>query len=259
MKRFLNSLLRSRGYTLTPHPVPSWVVLRDHLMHLFERLGIDCVLDVGAHRGDYGVFLRRSGYEGSIVSFEPAAKNFEALRRAAGNDPKWSTFNYALGDEESRLPLNVTAETVFTSFLTPDAEISERFRGMVQIDHTEVVEVKQLDTVFDQVTAGLGSPRVFLKVDTQGYDLRVLKGASRSLRHIRGLQSEVAVQGIYEGVTGYLEAIARMTDMGFDITNLVPVQTHPDDLRVIEFDCVMARRPEAAPAQDRAERPLTAS
>lgn len=49
------------------------------LVRLLHRYEIDLVLDVGAHRGDFGALLREAGYRGRIVSFEP----LRGPRRAA--------------------------------------------------------------------------------------------------------------------------------------------------------------------------------
>ncbi|HSC47142.1 MAG TPA: FkbM family methyltransferase, partial [Gammaproteobacteria bacterium] len=50
--------------------------LGSHLCQLFAKLDIDCVLDVGANQGQYGAMLRKAGYRGRIVSFEPVAKTY---------------------------------------------------------------------------------------------------------------------------------------------------------------------------------------
>jgi len=47
------------------------IALGEHLQALFARLKIDCVIDVGAHLGQFGRLVRRLGYEGTIISFEP--------------------------------------------------------------------------------------------------------------------------------------------------------------------------------------------
>ena len=68
----LKDLMR-KGATLVGCGIgrlPGFEVLGTHLAMLFARLKINCVLDVGAHVGQYGRFLRNIGYSGHIVSFE---------------------------------------------------------------------------------------------------------------------------------------------------------------------------------------------
>ncbi|MEU0217078.1 FkbM family methyltransferase, partial [Streptomyces sp. NPDC006265] len=61
-------------------------------MQLILRSRIDVVLDVGANRGQYAAMLRRFGYRGRIVSFEPLHEPLRTLRRRAAADPLWTVF-----------------------------------------------------------------------------------------------------------------------------------------------------------------------
>jgi hypothetical protein len=81
MKHMARRLARSGGLYVSRYPPPE--TLAFHLKQLTRRLEINCVLDVGAHQGGYARLLRReAGFGGEIVSFEPAALSFAALRPA---------------------------------------------------------------------------------------------------------------------------------------------------------------------------------
>ena len=54
--------------------------------------------------------------------------------------------------------------------------------------------MKRLDSIFEDLIAPLEKPQIYLKLETQGYDLKVVAGARRSLKRVAGLQSELAVQ-----------------------------------------------------------------
>jgi hypothetical protein len=56
-----------------------------------------------------------------------------------------------------------------------------------------------------------------------------------------GMQSEVALMRIYEGMPRLPEALALYEDSGFEVTALYPVSRESDTARVLEFDCVMVR------------------
>jgi len=83
----------------------------------------------------------------------------------------------------------------------------------------------------------LGVKAPYLKLDTQGFDLEVLKGANEFLRTIRALQTEVAVQTIYKGMPNYEEMLPSLGKHGFSWSNSFPV-SHDPALGLIEFDCI---------------------
>lgn len=217
--------------------LPSVELLGTHLRELFDRLQINCVLDVGAHVGQYGRFLRNIGYTGRIVSFEPVLANYTRLEAQRGRDPKWTALRVALGNEEGTMPMNVACVTQFSSFLSPSRYSLDEFRGYSDVQRIETVDITRLDRVFSTV-AGQSHPRVFLKLDTQGYDINVLEGAGACLPSIVGLQSELSVKPLYDGMTDYLSAISYLNRKGFEPTGVFPV-VRDKQLRIMEFDCVM--------------------
>ena len=91
---------------------------------------------------------------------------------------------------------------------------------------------------------GLPDPRVYLKLDTQGYDLRVLPRGGRPAidRCSLGLQSEVSCVPIYDGMPRLVGAADRpYEEAGFSLTGMFPVTIDRRSLRVIEFDAVLIR------------------
>lgn len=239
LKYLLKNLLRTFGYDLSSYPGNTGR-LDYHLIKLFNLLNINCVFDIGACVGGYGAFLRNIGYKGVIISFEPIVENFKVLFKVSAKDPNWHVHCLALGNEDCTMPINVTKAGDFSSFLSPNNYCWIRFESGTVIDRVEEVNVKRLDSVFEDCITTIKDARVFLKIDTQGYDLKVLEGAKNSLNNILALQSEVSVKPIYENTIGYLEAIHIMNHMGFELTGLFPL-TRDRLLQVIEFDCVMVK------------------
>ena len=242
LRKAAKAIFRSLGYELIPFPMNAWyeqrLTLGKHLMQVFNRCRINCVIDVGAHYGEYGAFLREIGYTGRLVSFEPVRSNFEQLRKRSAQDALWQTHNMALGAADTTAEIKVFHETELSSFLTPNAYCAAHMGSRDLIAGTEQVQVKTVDSVFGQCVDGIEEPRVFLKLDTQGYDLTVLQKATGHLDRIQGLQCELSVKPIYEAMPSYIEALPRMCEMGFEVTGLFPV-SRDSAFRIIELDCVM--------------------
>jgi FkbM family methyltransferase len=229
----LGYFLVGRGFTLPNklvHKYLKWSYLRDTL----KNLGINCVLDVGANQGQFAKSLRKLGYREYILSFEPVKEDFSLLSKAFERDRFWRGFNIALGNENSVKPFNITTEsTAMSSFLAPKEKDWE-----IQVTK---VEIKKLDTMFDALIETVPSPRVFLKMDTQGYDLEVVKGAESCINRILGLLSELSVQPTYENMPSYLEALKMYEQMGFKLIHLSEADRNPKTSEIIEYDCIMAR------------------
>ena len=213
--------------------------LAKRLRQIFVELQIETVIDVGANEGQYRNFLRSEvGFAGKIESFEPLPRLAEQLRLKAITDPHWSVHARALGAAPGELTLNVMSSTDFSSFLNPlhrqndDPHYNEVIGSVV-------VPVSTIDAEFG------GRPdlaRTYLKLDTQGYDLEVLRGAERIIRTIPALQTEVSFIPIYGGMPDYKEALSTLERHGFQVADFFLVSKDQAN-RAIEFDCIMVNVP----------------
>ncbi|WP_327430211.1 FkbM family methyltransferase [Streptomyces sp. NBC_01236] len=210
-----------------------------HVAALLERCEVNCVFDVGANSGQYGRQLRRLGYRGRIVSFEPTAEAFGKLQKAAEGDPEWWVHRIGLGREDATQSINVGWNTM-NSLLQPSDYGKDRYKRFAK-SRTEDIEIRRLDGMMDKALAGITDPRPYLKMDTQGYDLEVFAGAGERVAAFVGMQSEVATLRLYEGSPRMAESIAVYEGSGFEITGMYPVSREPATGRVVEFDCVMVR------------------
>jgi len=238
IKSLVHRVARRFGYDITRYP-PGGSLLRE-LQLLLAELEITCVLDVGAHHGETGLKLRGLGYAGHIVSFEPLPESFRMLAAQCARDPKWKAYQMALGAVEGPVPINVLTPTGLSSLLPPTEQAAREFPLNMRVQRTEVVEVRRLDRVWDECTAGMRSPAIFLKTDTQGSDLQVIRGASERLREVRGLLVELAIRPLYRNVTPFADALAHLRNLGFEITAFEALGR--DSCRcVLELDCLMRR------------------
>ena len=252
LKKIVRISARRLGYGVLNLRQDHWpgVLLPGHLKSMLTSLSINCVVDVGANVGQYASMLRAAGYHDRIVSIEPVPETYERLEQAASEDASWTTLNVALGEQDETKLMNVFAASDLSSFLSPSVNIE------VNLDNSHVTRIqpvitKRLDSIFGEIVAGISAPRVFLKLDTQGYDLRVLKGAVESLSYVHGIQSEVSVIPLYDGMPDYLEALTYYRQLGFEPTTFVPVVHARHTGHVLEFDVVLRRRSSHKRAQSR--------
>lgn len=215
---------------------------QEHLRRLLSELEVDCVFDVGANVGQYAHMLRQNAkYKGRIVSFEPLADEFEELKSAAKGDDLWQVERTGITSHGGTRTFNVMQASKFSSFADPVFEATDKFAAATTILQRDSIETLSLATAYERYQNRYGFQRPFLKLDTQGLDLEILTGSASILQKFVGFQSELAVKKIYETSEDFRRAIAIYSDLGFDLSALVPNNLgHFPTL--IEIDCIMIRR-----------------
>ena len=226
------------GYDLIRLKKTKHLSAEHHLRLLTEGLAVDAILDVGANTGQFATLVRSLGYQGYIFSFEPIPELYELLCGKAKTDNKWFVYPVALGSSDGNEDLLVTRDSAFSSFYQPSTYALNRWE-LAKIESRITVDVKRLDTFHAEVLSEFDTHRMFLKMDTQGHDLEVFKGATGVLPKLVGLQSELQVIPAYEQVAGYLSVLDAYSQAGFALTGLYPISRDKETLAVIEFDCFM--------------------
>lgn len=218
----------------------------EHLAELFRRTEPECVLDVGANTGQYATMLRAHGYDGWIVSFEPVQRAFDRLSELAERDGRWRVFRLALGARAERRSIAVSSLSVFSSFKRFAPNADREFPGASEVVGHEEVEVTTLNDSWRELLAGLPQSRIFLKLDTQGSDLDVVRGATDLLPQLIGVQLEAALAPIYEQVPTFPETLQYLDALGLGLTGMFPVN-RDGLMRLIEVNCVLVNphHPEA--------------
>lgn len=183
-------------------------------MNIFER-NIDCVIDVGANEGQFAQSLYDFGYKHKIISFEPVRKAHEKLVKRAKNYENWIVAaRCAIGSTDSMTYINVSQDTRFSSLLSISAEYALN-NPKSQIVDFEQVEMFSLDKIANRYLTG--TEKLLLKIDTQGFEGQVLKGANKIIRNnVLGLKIEIPLYSIYQDAElDFFQTIQFVKDHGF--------------------------------------------
>jgi FkbM family methyltransferase len=202
---------------------------------------INLIFDVGANIGQFGRELRdHVGYDGRIVSFEPMRAAHEALTHAATGDPLWEVApRTALGAHSGSVTLNIAGNSASSSVLAmlpahADAAPESRY-----VD-SEVVPLETLDDLasgyFRDDSRGL------LKIDTQGYESEVLRGAAETLGRVEAVQLELSLVRLYEGQRLMPELLEHLGGLGFELWAVAPAFVDPRTGRMLQIDATLVRR-----------------
>ena len=237
----------SGNYVVAPKDV-LFLPERLHLTRLFNHYAVDCVFDVGANDGQYARFLRRSvGFRGPIISYEPIPELARRMaeRATAEGDKHWHIEALALDREAGPATFHIAHADQFSSLRMPAATQPAEFRQANSLARAVSVTRSTVAAEFAKWQSALGFKRPFLKMDTQGNDLAVVEGAGASLVHYVGLQTEMALERLYDGAPDFVEALAVLKGKGFEPSAFVPNNAgHFPAL--YEIDCIMYNRARAA-------------
>tara|TARA_B100001250_G_scaffold400998_1_gene412313 strand:- start:483 stop:1214 length:732 start_codon:yes stop_codon:yes gene_type:complete len=211
-------------------------------IELIKQYKIDLILDVGANLGQFASDMRRAGYQNQIISFEPIHECYKHLISIA--DSGWQVKNFALGNKNLNEKINISNKTVYSSILDVNKFGKSNFQNSIKVIDKQDIQVKKLDDIIHETVNNLSKKKVFLKIDTQGYDNRVIRGAAKTLKHVQILQTEISCRGIYEDTPSVTERLEELLSIGFSIVGIFPISRDKNTMEILEFDCLLIRRKE---------------
>lgn len=210
-----------------------------HLQRYFAHYRCDLLIDCGANAGQFASECRVAGYQGEILSLEPLSAPFARLAAATERDPRWTALQVAVGSKDGTLALNFTegSEEV-ASALEAEPTMIERFRGLA-FEKRESVPLRRLDHLLDEREVP-PTHRLFVKSDTQGFDLEVLAGLGTRLASTDGLALEMSVRSLYKGAPSHWQMLEFAHANGFEPYGFT-TQARDSEGGMIEYDALFRR------------------
>lgn len=218
IKKVIKGFLADRGYRVTwcQPGVPSGLDLSADLQILI-RSENPVILDVGANRGQTIEMLCGTFASPQIIAFEPSASVFGELQRTYGARCR-DVLHMALGAHDEVKEFINYERSEFSSLrrLAPSAlhEFSE-----IKVRSVEQVQVRCLDSLLPE----LGLAEIdLLKIDTQGHDLDVLKGARMLFQQgrVKRVLVEMNFVPMYEGEGSALEIMSFLHAQQLSLVDL---------------------------------------
>jgi len=201
------------------------------------ELDVRTVLDIGANTGQFAQDLRNAGYSGRIVSFEPLTRAHAILQRNARGHAGWlAAPRMALGETPGNAQINISHNLASSSLLAVnqrsiDAAPESDFSGV------DNVEVWRLD---DAMEPSWEKP-LMLKLDTQGFEMHVLKGASRTLRDTTLLITELSLTPLYGNGATMMEVFNHLEQQGFRCISIIQGFADHQRNELLQVDGIFVR------------------
>lgn len=219
MKKILliiQKIFQKVGISIRPYTPSTNSELR--LSKTIEYLNIDYIIDVGANEGQFAEKMIDNGYNGKIISFEPIKQCHDKLLRKSKNNDNWIIGDrVAVGSTNGDIEINVSSNLVSSSILDIkqnhlSAEPESKFIAK------EKIEVKKLDDIlsFDEIK----TKNILIKIDVQGYEMEVLKGANAILECSKMICIELSLVTVYENSMPYDKVISYLNDKEYFLFGL---------------------------------------
>jgi FkbM family methyltransferase len=198
----------------------TWNNREEQIKFWLRKLGIKSVIDVGANRGNFGSMLRYIGYTGEIHSYEPPSHAYAMLKRATLGDAKWIVHDrMAIGAETGATKIRVAGNSYSSSILSPQPffkeVVAKELNMSVATVEEERVDVHRLDDVYR-----IPDVPFMLKIDTEGFEDRVLDGATAILPRTSLACIEMQLVPLYDGAATFDQIYPRLLAAGMKCVGL---------------------------------------
>ena len=206
----------------------------DKSIEILKIFDIDnsIIVDVGGADGTTAEIFAKNFSKKKIYVFEPIRESFNQIENKKNKYSNLVLFNNALGSEELSAKINIASRVTSSSIfnLTPDQN-SSIFSSDLNYCRSENIVITKLDNILDKNTV-VG----IMKLDVQGYEMEVLKGASSSIERIMIIVLEMNNHNYYPGAPKYYEVDEYLRNKNFSIIDIFP--STKDLGRLKEWDSI---------------------
>ena len=241
LKSLMRSVLHRRGLELKPIGAPVRGP-ENYIKHIKSKgFAPGTVIDIGVATGTPWLYQFPKA---KLVLVEPNPEfrsDLERINVEHGAD----ILPFAAGAEPGILSLNVDRFAPSSSSFLPvsaDLRAHWRSRGQTRTIEARKVDVLPLDAMIDTRYPG----PYLIKVDTEGFELEVLKGGTQTLQRAECLIIETSVAKRHEGSYAFADLIRFLADEGFAFSDILDIQTFSGDGDISYMDVAFIRTSDQA-------------
>lgn len=198
---------------------------------------ITTVFDVGANIGQYAQMLRRFGYKGKIISFEPLEKEKNLLDIEMTDDYNFESLNYALGNKNKTLKINVAQNSVSSSILKTHERHLNYDKKTISKEKKKI-KMRKLNYFAHKIKKNT----TMLKLDTQGFEYEALSSAKNIIKDFKLIQLELSFQEMYYKEKNWLKTLDFLQNKGFYVIDIFYGIRHKKNLELMQSDFILKRK-----------------
>jgi FkbM family methyltransferase len=196
----------------------------------------DFIIDIGANNGQWITDVKDRGYKGQALCIEPLKKNYVKLK--SSNFHNTSTLNCAVGNSNGYIYINNASNDGLSSSILELDNYHKNAAPSVEFISKEKVKIRKLSRILE----GNINQKIFVKIDTQGYEYEVLLGTINSLKYISIIQLELSLINLYENQKKWIDIISFLQKKNFKVIKFLEGFEDKKINEILQIDCVLIRK-----------------
>jgi FkbM family methyltransferase len=202
-----------------------------------KALNIKTVIDIGANIGQFASTINLVFPQAQIYSFEPIPECFEQLKHTMQDVKHFTAFNLGIGDDSGELHFELNDYSVSSSFLKMTNLHKQDFPH-TKNDKSITVKIERLDSIAENLS--LDEP-IFIKIDTQGYEDRVLLGGEKTIKRASAVIIETSFVELYEGQPLFSDIYSKLVSWGFSYSGALDQLNSPTTGKCLQEDSLFLK------------------
>ncbi len=215
MKKIINKITSVFGYKFKK---TKWLYEKNiNLIKSINKNNISSIIDVGANNGQFAEEVFKNGFNGNILSFEPLKLEHSYLldKQIKMKRNNWEIAQRCgVGSSKKKLKINISGMRQSSSILDISEIHTNLYPDSVNVNKEEI-DILPLDNFYNKIINM--KKNILLKIDTQGYELEILKGAKKSLEYIDAIYAEVSLVELYKNQPLFDEILEHVKREGFSV------------------------------------------
>lgn len=205
-----------------------------------KKLNINTIIDIGANRGQFLMEYVKYFPRARFYCFEPLENECLHLKELIKNyNNDITIINSALGNEDGTKKMYKHEYSPSSSILDTTDKCLEYYPQIKNQSKIEI-PITTLDRYTSRVNVGENN-EILLKIDVQGYELEVLKGAEKTLKMITACLLEINFEPLYKDQPSFKEIYTLLNNAGFEYAGAMD-QNFNDDGKLVFSDILFIRK-----------------